>query len=307
MSSLYVVFGAGQIGLPLASRLLAAGHRVRQVSRSGTAAPGAEAYVADLSDPEQAAAAAAGAEAVVMATNPTYTQWHTHLLPLHRGALAGVKEAGARYVVLDCLYGYGVPDGPLRADSPMQPCSRKGALRKELHELYFGPEAAGVQVAVARGADFAGPDVAEALLTGAILRGFARGGRAFVPGDGDLPRGYSFGPDVVAGLAALAQDPDAAGVWMLPTTNTTTNELLATLAERAGVPGKTLPLPTWAIRAAGWVVPMARELAEMMYQWEVPYTVDCGPMEERYGLRAATCEEIADAVLASLPAAARAA
>ncbi|MCO4772017.1 MAG: NAD(P)H-binding protein [Deltaproteobacteria bacterium] len=299
MSQLHVVFGAGQIGLPLAKHLLAAGHRVRQVTRSGTAAEGAEAFVADLSDPEQAIAATAGADVVYQVINAPYTKWATLLEPLQRGALAGVKAAGARFVVLDNLYSYGVPDGPIRPDSPMTPCSKKGAIRKRLHELLTGPEASGVQVAIARASDFVGPDVTEAIFSGDSLRSFAGGGRIPLPGNADLPRGYSYGPDVVEGLAALGADPEAEGVFMLPTVNTTSNELLSAVTQASGVAGKTLGMPRWLLKSVGLLVPMARELEEMAYQWEVPYTVDCSVMEQRYSIRPTPLSEIAQAIVAS--------
>ncbi len=297
MSQLHVVFGAGQIGRPLAQTLLAAGHRVRQVTRSGTAVAGAEAFVADLSDPQQAIAAAAGADVVYQVINAPYTRWSTLLEPLQRGALAGVKASGARFVVLDNLYAYGVPDGPIRADSPLQPCSRKGSIRQRLHELLTGPEAAGVQVAIGRASDFVGPDVTEAIFSGDALRSFAAGGFVPLPGDADLPRGYSYGPDVVAGLVALGADPNARGVFMLPTISTTSRELLAAITTASGVRGRTLGVPRWILWTVGLLVPMAREIGEMAYQWEVPYTVDCSEVERRYGLAPTPLDEVAAAII----------
>jgi nucleoside-diphosphate-sugar epimerase len=285
MSQLHVVFGAGQIGRPLAHRLLQAGHEVRVVTRSGSTVPGAEAFAADLSDVDQAVAAAAGATVVYQAINAPYTRWATLLEPLQRGALEGARAAGARLVILDNLYAYGVPDGPIRADSPLQPCSRKGRIRQRLHELLTEARDGGMSIAIGRAADFFGPEVTEAIFSATTLRSHARGGRAPVPGDPRLPRAYSFAPDVVEGLLALGADPTAEGVWMLPTLNTTTSELLAAVAEAGGVAGRTIPLPRWVLRAGGVVVPLLRELDEMAYQWEVPYTVDCEPFAERFGIR----------------------
>jgi len=287
MSSLHVVFGAGQIGRPLATALLAAGHRVRQVTRSGTAVDGAEAFVADASDPAQAIAACADGAVVYQAINAPYTKWATHLLPLQDGVIAGAEGAGARLIVLDNLYAYGVPDGPIRGDSPLHPCSRKGALRQQVHERLMAAADRGLSVAIGRASDFIGPGVSEAIFSEDALRSFARGGRIPVPGDRDLPRAYSWAPDVVAGLVALGGS-DATGVWMLPTLNTTTAELLDAVGGR-----RTLPLPSGVLRVVGWVVPLARELAEMAYQWEVPYTVDSTPMQQRFGLHPATLDDVA--------------
>jgi len=63
--SLFVVFGAGQIGSLVTSRLLAAGHQVRQVRRTGgvTVNGRLEVRGGDLSDLRFAEEAARGATA----------------------------------------------------------------------------------------------------------------------------------------------------------------------------------------------------------------------------------------------------
>src|SRR5205085_10251681 len=80
-ADLHVVLGAGQIGTLVAQQLLAAGHRVRMVRRRVAAAPlpGVELVVADLRDPDQAAAALRGAGVAYHCVNPVYTEWATAL------------------------------------------------------------------------------------------------------------------------------------------------------------------------------------------------------------------------------------
>ena len=67
MNDTIVVFGAGQIGSQVTEPLLAAGHRVRQVRRSGQASTkGAlEVRVGDLSDLSFAKDVSAGAKALI--------------------------------------------------------------------------------------------------------------------------------------------------------------------------------------------------------------------------------------------------
>jgi len=62
MSELHVIFGAGQVGLPLARRLMDSGLRVRIAKRSSTPVPaGCEIVLGDAADPVFCTEAARGA------------------------------------------------------------------------------------------------------------------------------------------------------------------------------------------------------------------------------------------------------
>jgi uncharacterized protein YbjT (DUF2867 family) len=70
---LHVLFGAGQVGQPLARLLLEAGKRVRIVKRSpGGVTPGAEVIQGDATDAAFCVQAAQGAATVYHCMNPTY-------------------------------------------------------------------------------------------------------------------------------------------------------------------------------------------------------------------------------------------
>jgi uncharacterized protein YbjT (DUF2867 family) len=69
--SLQVVFGAtGAIGSVVVTELVHAGRDVRAVSRGGQAPDGAQGVAADVSDPAQAARAAAGASVIYHCASP---------------------------------------------------------------------------------------------------------------------------------------------------------------------------------------------------------------------------------------------
>ena len=74
MAELHVIFGAGQVGSPLARRLLDSGFRVRIAKRSSTPVPpGCEIVLGDAADPAFCAAAAHGAATVYHCMNPPYS------------------------------------------------------------------------------------------------------------------------------------------------------------------------------------------------------------------------------------------
>jgi nucleoside-diphosphate-sugar epimerase len=131
--SLHVVFGAtGAIGSAVVGELLRAGRSVRAVSRRGRAPEGAQSVAADVADPPQAAAAAAGASVIYHCASPPYTKW-PELFPVLTHSIPGAaKSSGAKLVFADNLYAYGPVDGPLREDLPAIARGRKGRIRVEM-------------------------------------------------------------------------------------------------------------------------------------------------------------------------------
>ena len=88
--NLHVVFGAGQVGIPLARLLASRGHAVRLVSRSGRTLPGAdrgiEVVASDARDAAATRAVVQGASAVYHCMNPRYDArtWEIELHPSRR-------------------------------------------------------------------------------------------------------------------------------------------------------------------------------------------------------------------------------
>src|SRR5262245_6094940 len=106
-AELHVVFGAGQVGFPLAERLLAAGKRVRIAKRSSGHLPAAaEVSLGDASDQAFCVNAAAGATTIYHCMNPPYSTgiW-AELVPRYlENLIAAASRTGARLVVLNNLY-----------------------------------------------------------------------------------------------------------------------------------------------------------------------------------------------------------
>jgi nucleoside-diphosphate-sugar epimerase len=275
-SDLHVVFGTGQVGSQLVDRLLARGCRVRTVRRSVEASrhPMHEAVQADILDRDAAVRAAAGASVVYHCTNAPYHEWPTKLPSLYRHIAASAQAARARLVVLDNVYAVGAT-GTFDEDTPERPCSRKGALRKQLADELRALHARGdVAVTIGRASDFFGPGVKNATLlhTRAIAQ-LLTGRNIDLIGDIDQPHSWSYAPDVAEGLLRLGLRPDLAGQTLhlpvLPAQSA--RSLLTALAAELRMPLRTRPMPRWMLRVAGWFSPLMRELPEMQYQLEAPF------------------------------------
>lgn len=291
-SELHVVLGAGQIGTLLAQRLLAQGHRVRQVRRGPAGAPaaGLEWWSGDLSDAAFAAEAMTGARVAYQCVCPPYHRWPQELPQLVRGTVEGAARSGAKLVVLDNLYAYGRPDGPIDETTPQNPCSKKGELRARLADEMLDAHRRGdARVVLGRASDFFGPGITLAAIFGDRYYQRVLGGKAAETfGDASLPHTYSYGPDVAEGLRLLATRDDALGkAWMLPAcASVSTKALIERMARALGVRPDVTRVPTFVLRALGVFVPAMAEMVEMVYQWEVPYVVSDERFLRTFGVTA---------------------
>lgn len=291
-SELHVILGAGQIGARLAEVLLARGHRVRLVRRSAPAfaRPGLEWARGDVTDPAFAARAGQGATVVYDCMNPLYTEWSQRLLPLGQGAIDVARTAGARLVALDCLYMYGRPEKAIDETTPMNPCSRKGELRVKLAEARLAAHARGdVRVTIGRASDFFGTDLPYSMFSDRFYQRVLAGKKGECTGDPNMPHSYTYAPDVAKALATLGDAANAGAamgrVWLLPTVPAESTQALGRrLGQAMGVSVEFARLPKIALDALGLFVPMVREIAEMAYQWEVPYSIDDSRFRAAFGV-----------------------
>jgi nucleoside-diphosphate-sugar epimerase len=297
---LHVVFGAGQVGPPLARLLVAAGHRVRLVRRSAAPVdvPGAELVRADARDAEAASEAARGATTVYHCVNVPYflSTWEAELPPILDGLIAAARRHQARLVVLDNLYALGKPGGQkLTEVTPFNPCSRKGELRARLHhQLEAVVKRGDLRAVTGRASDFYGPGGVGTHFADRFWPAALNGKAAAMIIPLETPHTYHFIPDVAAGLASLGQDREAAGTFMLPCHPAEpTRALVEHLAGALGQPITTSRMSPLLLKGLGLFMPILRELGEMAYQWEAPFEVDDTRFRARYGAIAASRQEAA--------------
>ena len=303
-AELHVLFGAGQVGQPLARLLVRGGKRVRIAKRSPGGVPGAEVIQGDATDPAFCARAAQGAATVYHCMNPPYDAriW-SELVPRYmENLIAAAGNTGARLVVLDNLYMLGRPQGrPLDEDTPMNPCSRKGEIRARAAERLFDAHRQGEVIATTgRASDFYGPGGTLTGLGDYFWPRVLAGKTAYSPYPLDSIHTYHYIPDVAAGLATLGSaDTDAYGrPWMLPCAPALTlRELVARLAAKRGREIAVRQIPRWVLEMSGVFVPLMRELDEMLYQWEEPFVVDDRRFRERFRQEPASVDEAAAATV----------
>ena len=287
----HVVFGAGQIGAPLAERLVRAGHDVRVVRRSsGTPPAGATLRTGDAGDALFVDEAIRGASVVYHCMNPAYSAgvWEQTLPRWRKAISAAAARAQARVVLLDNLYLLGRPNGQrLSEASPISPCSRKGEIRAREWQAWLAAHHKGdVRLVCGRGSDFYGPGATETYFGDAFMPKALGSGIAQTLTRLDTPHTYHYTLDVAAGLAELgaAADADTGRWWMLPAAPAvSTQAMLDLIGERLGRKLRVQAIPTLAIRGLSLFVPILRELGEMGYQWSEPFVTDDRAFRTRFG------------------------
>lgn len=300
--SLHTVLGSGPAGTALAVELVRRGHAVRLVDRTGEGPgiEGVERYAADVSTPEGARAAVAGAGVVYHCVNVGY-HLQVEAMPRIQDAVLGAVEAsGARLVVLDTLYPYGETKGAVMTeDTPWRATSRKGRMRARLDETYLAAHREGrARVVLGRSADFVGPGVLNSTLGGAVFPAALTGAEVLGIGDIDLPHSYTDIRDVAAGLATLGEHPEGDGrVWHLPTAPAVSTRAVHAMIERhLGGPLKVLvveePRPYGPFDEQ-----FMAEYAEMWYQHTEPQIVDSSAFEKAFGVTPTPLEETLAATL----------
>jgi nucleoside-diphosphate-sugar epimerase len=284
--SQHVVIGSGPIGAGIARRLADQGETVRMVTRSGGGPehPLIERVAADASDARRLARLTEGAEVLYNCANPRYTEWEKLWFPMNNAMIAAARSAGAVYVLTGNLYVYGPQSGGyMSEDTPMAAVGRKGKVRIRMWEDALR---SGVPAVEVRGSDYIGAG-AVGVFSSVLLPAIAKRRAAWAPGDPDLPHSFTYTGDMASTMIALARDPRAHGrAWHAPTAPPITiRELVDRYCALVGTPRVAVHrMPRFVMRTAGLAVPMARELAEMDYQFYAPFHLDSSLTEKTFGL-----------------------
>ena len=278
-NELHVVIGTGPLGQAVIRALLARGKRVRAVNRSWKAdlPEAVEVVMGDATDPASMVKVCGGASVVYGCVGLPYTDWVDGFPPVMDGLIAGAAAAGAKLVFGDNLYNYGRVDGPIHEDLPNKAHTRKGRVRAQIVETLMQAHRDGkVRAVIGRGSDFYGPGVTNSAVGERVMANALNGKAADFVGDPDQPHSYTYIDDFGKALVNLGESDAALGqIWHVPNAEIITSRaFIEQVYAQTGYPPKLNVMPNWLLSLLALFSPMMRELKEMTYEFEEPFSVD---------------------------------
>lgn len=291
-----IIGSGGTIGIPLAKELKNFTNRVRLISRNPKKINDSdELSPLDVKNLDRIEKAIAGSEVVYITIGFEYklSVWQNTWPPFMKAVIDACKKHGAKLVFFDNVYMYAKSAIPFMTESsPLDPPSKKGKVRRQLHEMIMNEvESGGLTALIARSADFYGPDTDKSVLAETAAKNLLKGKKAQAFGNINKIHTYTFTPDAGRATALLGNTPDAYNqVWHVPTTKEklTTKQWIDLIAEEIDVEPKIQVIPKWMLQLMGLFNATIKEFPEMLYQNEMDYVFDSTKFEKRFGIQATT-------------------
>jgi len=299
--ALFVVVGAGPVGREVARLLVAEGHSVRLISRTGMGIPGdgVENVHLDARDGEALARISSSAEAIFMCAMAPYTRWPTDFPPIMDGVLTAAKRVGARLLIAGNVYGYGEQArSTLTPDLPLAPTSIKGRVRVA---MWRSALSSGVPVIEVRASDYLGQG-AGSLFTLAGLPSLLAGNEVVLPGDMEVPHAWTFTKDVARTLVAASRySGDWGRAFHVPSWHVSVRGLVHRFSISLGV---IMPdLRSLSLRQVSVLAQedeLMREIGEIYYLLEKPYFLDATDTERLLGVVASSPDLLVEDTLSKV-------
>jgi len=294
------ILGAnGTIGSVLAKELRNYTDKIRLVSRNPIKVNESdELFPADLSNPAMVDKAVEGSEVVYLVVGFDYKLkvWEEKWPKLMSATINACIKHNARLVFFDNVYIYDISAIPhMTEESPNNPPSKKGAVRKKIAQMIMDEVKAGkIMALIARSADFYGPGNEKSFVIEMVYKNLLKGKAANWFIDPDKKHSFTYTPDAAKATALLGNSDDAYNtVWHLPTDkNTLTGrEFIELFSTEMKVANKVSVMPMWLIKVLGIFMPVLKEMPEMMYQYDRDYILDSSKFDKRFNFKTTSYQE----------------
>jgi nucleoside-diphosphate-sugar epimerase len=184
----------------------------------------------------------------------------------------------------------------MKEDTPFNPVSKKGEVRAKIATMLLEEiRQNNVQGMIVRAADFYGPRATLSVTYSTVTEKLKSGRSPQWIGDPKKLHTFTYTPDAGKTVAMLGNTPSAFNqTWHALTSKEkiTGEEYIRLACEAMNRPyKKPFTLSKTGVRLLGLLVPVLRELTEMMYQFENDYVFDSSKVEETFGVQATPYKE----------------
>jgi nucleoside-diphosphate-sugar epimerase len=287
MNNRILVLGAaGRLGTVVAEAFRDAGWSVKGLVRPGRAsAVPRKVEPIEAVTRDEAIAAASGCDVVLNALNPAITAWQKNALSLAYGAITAAESNGATLMFPGSVWNYGRGMPPVLDEStPMQPTTRKGALRVEMEQRIHEACDRGMRAIVLRAGDFFGGGRGS-WFDLVIVKEISRS-RLVYPGPLNVVHPWAYLPDFASAMVRLAEQRDRFGAFEtfgFPGHAATGQEFIAAIEAVTKGTFNVRSMSWWLLKTFGQFTALGRELAELEYLWRVPHRISGEKLKSAIG------------------------
>jgi len=284
------ILGAGGvIGTYLAKSLPQYTNQIRLVSRNPKKVNSTdEVMSADLLNADQVVNAVQGSEVVYLTAGLPYnlTVWQSQWLVIMKNVVEACIRHNAKFVFFDNVYCYGRVHGWMTEETPMNPSSKKGEVRRELVDMIMNAvKSAKLKAIIARSADFYGPNTPLSFVNAMVFERFRKGQKAQWLINDNVKHSLTYTPDAAKATAILGNTASAYNqVWHLPTDRNvlTGKKFIEKVANEFGVESRYVVLSRWMLQMVGLFNGIIRESVEMLYQNDSDYLFNSSKFEKAF-------------------------
>jgi nucleoside-diphosphate-sugar epimerase len=232
---------------------------------------------ADLLDAAQTDAAVKGSDIVYLTAGLPYKAklWQQQWPLLMQNVIAACRNHNAKLVFFDNIYMYGAPEGVMTETHPFNATSGKGLARAQAARMLLeAVEKNGLTALIARAPEFYGPRNTISGVNSLVFDNIRKGKKAQWLVSDSRKRTFIYTPDAGRATALLANRQNTWNQsWHLPCAalHPTGKEFMTWVSEAAG---RNIPygvMPKWMVRLGGLFNPYAKEVVELLYQYDQDY------------------------------------
>jgi nucleoside-diphosphate-sugar epimerase len=287
------ILGAGGIiSTEIAKNLPQYTKKIRLVSRAPQKVNTTDDIMsADLLNGEQVMSTVQGSEVVYLTAGLKYNikTWQTQWPIIMENVIDACIKHNAKLVFFDNVYAYGRVNGWMTEETPMNPSSKKGEVRRNLDEMIMAKvKGEKLKAIIVRAADFYGPNTPLSFVNVMVFDNYKKGNKAQWMINDKVRHSLTYTPDAGKATAILGNTASAYNqVWHLPTDRNvlTGKEFIENVGKEFGLKPRYMVLPRWLIQMVGLFNGNIRESVEMLYQNDSDYLFDSSKFEKAFSFK----------------------